>query len=520
MCFAAASLAVSGSVFAGTPQMQQVQVESGSVSSGTPMAGSDVTVFKGIPFAAAPVGPLRWKAPQATQSWRGVRSGEQFGKACIQGPAPFKVLEVGEQDEDCLYLNVWTAAKLPTDKLPVIFWIHGGGLTTGSGAIYPGEYLARKNAVVVSFNYRLGVFGFMTHSGLAVDSGIGSEGIYGHLDQIAALTWVKRNIANFGGDADNITIAGQSSGASSVTMLMSTNYAKDLFQKAILNSGFPADMTSDLTAADKLGATLASKLNCDGARSAGELSCLRNSTAKDVFAASDKIGFAPVVDGVYWTQSPAAAFKADQQSQVPVLAGSTRDEGQMFVRNAPIFGIIAYRYALGQYFGDFAGEVYSAFTPSSSSDAKPMLGRVATAAFYTTSSDLLGSSQGERHLPFYQYQFSRVAPNTEAYKMGAFHGIDMFYVFGWLNTLEGFTEVDLDLADSLQNYWVNFARSGNPNQTQATRNLAPALAQWPEYTAGSGKNYMELGDLNQKRQDICTTSKAHCDLFQRWMSSL
>lgn len=216
-----------------------VKTESGLVSGLAAGPSGEVRVYRGIPFAAPPVGPLRWKPPQPANSWDGVRECTRFGPWCPQ-PRPFVAFESGQiQSEDCLYLNVWTAARSAGDRLPVMFWIHGGGFTTGSGAMasYDGTALARQGVVVVTINYRLGPFGYLAHPLLSRESPQGVSGNYGHLDQIAALHWVRKNIAAFGGDPGCVTIFGESAGAMSVCRLMVSPLARGLFHRAIAQSG-------------------------------------------------------------------------------------------------------------------------------------------------------------------------------------------------------------------------------------------------------------------------------------------
>ena len=293
-----------------------VRLDTGMIS-GTTTGSPDVRVFKGIPYAAPPVGDLRWRAPKPAAHWEGTRKADEFGPVCMQG---------GNQkaSEDCLYLNVWTGAKAASEKRPVMLWIYGGGYTSGSGSqpMYDGEALAKKGAVVVTFNYRLGVFGFFSHPELTKESDRRGAANFGVMDSIAALEWVKQNIARFGGDPKHVTIFGESAGAGMVANLMTIPSAKGLFERALGESSAWSTARiaplSTLAEAEQQGEKLAEAV---GAKSLAEL---RAKPAEAIQKAGRGPG--PIVDGYLIREDPGKVFAAGKQIEVPVLTGSNRDE--------------------------------------------------------------------------------------------------------------------------------------------------------------------------------------------------
>src|SRR5688572_12979919 len=320
----------------GTAAADVVKTTAGSVK-GTATAGGGIRIYKSIPYAAPPVGELRWQAPRPAIAWQGVRDATEFGPRCLQGQI-FADIVFRDLSEECLTLNVWTPAKAAGDRLPVMVWIHGGGFQAGAGAEprHDGEAFARKNVILVSINYRLGVFGFLAHPELTRESGRNASGNYGFLDQIAALRWVRDNAAAFGGDPGNVTIFGESAGSFAVSALMASRLAAGLFHKAIGESGAfftggrGALAMQPLPASEKAGAAFASAL---GAESIG---ALRAKSAGDVLAAALKTQpwFAPNVDGHVLTEDVAATFAAGRQARVPLLAGWNADE----VRGGVVLG--------------------------------------------------------------------------------------------------------------------------------------------------------------------------------------
>src|SRR5215471_16258337 len=299
---------------------EPVHVADGLVS-GVAGSDSDVRVFKGIPFAAPPVAQLRWRAPKAVEHWDGVRAADKFSATCMQrrpNSGPERVMS-----EDCLYLNVYTAAKSAKDHRPVMVWIHGGALTSGAGSLYDGEALAKKGVVVVTVNYRLGIFGFFAHPELTKESDRNSSGNYGLLDQIQALEWVQKNIAAFGGDLKRVTIFGESAGSWSVNYLTATPLARGLFQRAIGESG------GEFNPARKLADMEQAGVKFGEANGAATLAALRAKSADDL---SKVQGFqtAANVDGWFLPEDVFTIYSKGKQSDVPTIIGSNNDEGTLF----------------------------------------------------------------------------------------------------------------------------------------------------------------------------------------------
>ena len=294
--------------------------------SGVPGNSAEVRVFKGIPYAAPPLGELRWKAPKHAASWEGVRKADRFSAVCEQQPYPATSIYASAPQpasEDCLYLNVWTAAQSDKAKRPVMVWIHGGALTRGSGSTptYDGESLAKKGVVLVTLNYRLDVFGFLAHPELTKESDRNASGNYGFLDQIAALEWVQKNIAAFGGDPRRVTIFGESAGSWSVNCLVATPLAKGLFQRAIGESGGNFGIMKKLAEVEETGTKFASSVGADSLR------VLREKPADKLLKAASGFSFPANVDGWMLPQDVYSIFAADKQNDVPVIVGSNADEG-------------------------------------------------------------------------------------------------------------------------------------------------------------------------------------------------
>jgi para-nitrobenzyl esterase len=466
------------SAYAAIPE--PVSLDSGKIT-GTSATGADVRVFRGIPYAAPPVGDLRWRPPQPVAQWNGVRKAENFGHVCMQnqnpgstGPTP---------GEDCLYLNVWTAAKSPAERRPVILWSYGGGFYTGSGsqANYDGEALARKGAVVVTYNYRLGMFGFFSHPELAKESGHGASGNYGMMDMAAALRWIQKNITVFGGDPERVTIDGESAGAIMVAAMVGSPEGKGLFKRAIAQSGAfmgigVAKSTSQADA-EEAGKKLAAGL---GAASLAEL---RAKSASELQKNGHGAGL--VVDGWYIPEDLSAIFAKGRQNPVDVLIGSNRDEGTFFIR--PDSGNAQeYLTKARTRFGDMADGYLKMHPASSDSEAQ--------ASSLSGLRDELGwhmrtwaQLQSKRGNNAYLYYFTHVPPTAPGQpSRGATHTAEIRYMFNTLDARAPLTETDHMLAEAMTSYWVNFAASGNPN--------GKGLAEWPAYDDNKNPQPMVLGD--------------------------
>ncbi|WP_287153666.1 carboxylesterase/lipase family protein [Candidatus Solincola tengchongensis] len=460
-----------------------------------------VWVYKGIPYAAPPVGELRWKEPQPVEPWEEVRPCTEYGPSCPQPEWPYQVqrdiFRITDQDEDCLYLNVWTPAKNPDDRLPVMVWIHGGGFTVGSGSqvLYEGKYLARKGVVVVTINYRLGPLGFMAHPLLSEESPHGVSGNYGLLDQIQALRWVQRNISAFGGDPGNVTIFGESAGGASVCALLASPLAEGLFHRAIaesgafLSMGMPsAGRSETLEEGEKLGKRISHELGCD--REGDELAALRSKTPQELIDAFQKVGtglmgrasIGPVVDGYVLPDKPQDVFAEGRQHKVPLLIGNNADEGMLFLAGQSITAQ-QYENLVRLAYGTYADEVLSLFPLQPGEDPRAAYSRLFTAMGFAAPSRFAAEKMAEAGMPVYVYIFTMrsTVPGTE--HMGAYHGYELPFVFGTL--VRFLRPEDQSLSEIMMNYWTRFAAGGDPN--------GGSEPEWPRFEPQSAA-YQELGE--------------------------
>ena len=485
-------------VLAASMTAKPVSIESGLVE-GHPGAHPDVTVFKGIPYAAPPIGDLRWKAPQAAPHWPGVKDTAVFGPSCMQTAYPEGSLyrsELGPISEDCLTLNVWTTAKRGTEKHPVMVWIHGGALTRGSGAVswYDGEALAHKGAVIVTINYRLGAFGFFSHPELTAESPHHSSGNYGLLDQVAALEWVKRNIAAFGGDPANVTIFGESAGSLSTNCLMASPLAHGLMDRVIGESGAFFGVAKKLPDAEKIGAQ------------AGDLKTLRAKSAGEIMKMTfDQRAMGPVVDGYFLPADIYTIFKEGKQNDVPLLAGYNADEGTAFTNwNG---NIEAFVKQSKQRFGKLSDVYFAAYPAGTEADAKASYFATFRDATFGWNMRTWGRMAEETgHHPAYLYYFSHVQPGPGSERYGAYHASEIVYVFDNLGMLKRpFDGVDRKLSEEMSSYWVNFAKSGDPN--------GPGLPKWPAYRA-KDEVWMQFGPGGP--QNKVELNKAKLDVIEKW----
>ena len=418
--------------------------------------------FKGIPYAVPPVGNRRWKPPEPAGGWSGERLAIRFGPDCVQSPYTadsFYYRPSRPMSEDCLYLNIWTTDL--SGHMPVFVWIHGGALTRGSAAIdlYEGTHLARKDVVVVSINYRLGIFGYFAHPDLIAESGHGAAGNYGVLDQIEALRWVRDNISEFGGDPDNVTICGQSAGAWSVSVLSASPLAKGLFHKVIAQSGGRLDRRPVLDKAAKAGA----KLGRDIGRT--KIKRLRDLPARDLQAAADKADFQTdhIVDGWVLPKQPYEIFAAGEQNVVPTLVGFNRDEGTTLGVSAIVPpNEFMYRGNVRRLYGDLADDYLAAYPPTDLYQACLDGFRDYWFGWETVTWARMTHDAGENA---YVYLFAHSPPGKRKRKkeLGAYHAAELSYVF---NNAELFgskvTVADFEMADLVSSFWTSFARTGVP----------------------------------------------------------
>jgi para-nitrobenzyl esterase len=472
----------------GAALRQPVHTQYG-VLSGTPGKDASVTVFKGIPFAAPPVGKLRWHAPVAPAAWQGVRKADRFSASCIQNivtehkPWTYEFMTHGDISEDCLYLNVWTAADRAGAKRPVLLWIHGGANVEGSGAVpvYDGEGLARKGLVVVTVNYRLGVLGFFTHPELAAESDRHASGNYALLDLVAALEWVHANIAAFGGDPERVTVAGQSAGASNTHALTASPLARGLFHRAIAESGSGVGGRGGsraLAEAEKDGLRFAE------AKGAHSLAELRAMPWKELTAPVPGIRFGPVVDGYFLPASIHDIFAQGKQNDVPTLTGCNADEGGAVPH--PEVTLAAFRDQARQHYRDEASAFLELYPAASDAEAGAAQNDAARdqerMSMYLWAVDRARTAKTGA----YTYFWNHVLPGPDAGKYGAFHTSEVPYALDSLDRSDRpFTAEDRRIAEQVSSYWANFAANGDPN--------GKSLPHWPSVRENPGAT-MNLGD--------------------------
>lgn len=469
--------------YASMPAAPVVTIDSGAVQG---VEEDGLTVYKGLPFAAPPVGALRWRRPQPVIPWRAVKALDHFGPDCMQKGMYPPDAPAGPTSEDCLYLNLWVPPHASGEKLPVMVWIYGGGLDNGSSSIplYHGDVLARRGVIVVTFNYRLGVFGFLALPGLAQESPTHTSGNYGLLDQVAALKWVQRNIAAFGGDPSQVTVFGQSSGSIAISALSVSPLAKGLFRHAIGESGGllePMQVSNDLTAKGAQAAGLAFMRRAD----APSLAALRKMPATALLKVPFTSGI--ILDGEVVDQAPAQAYRAGRINPSAFMIGSNRDEGTIFLKGKHVTPA-NYSEVLGR---DFPAWLVKLAAPSPG--RTPQTAYAAAARF---EGDIrfhwdmwtwarLAAKYGK---PVYLYQFDHPAPclPDEGCTHATPHGAEMAYVFGH-DPHHPWSKRDRALSKLMVTCWTDFAKTGSPDGC--------GLPRWPAFGVRPAK--MIIGDQAQ-----------------------
>jgi para-nitrobenzyl esterase len=477
-----------GAQIAAYAQIQAVQQKTADgVLEGVVSADGKVRTFKGIPFAAPPVGPLRWKPPQPVVPWSGVRKASEYGARCMQGNIySDMIFHDSGPSEDCLYLNLWMPANPANAKLPVMVWIYGGGFQAGATSEdrQDGGNLSKNGVVVVSMNYRLGIFGFFSHPELTRESGHNSSGNYGLLDQLAALQWVKKNIATFGGDPGNVTIFGESAGSFSVSALVASPLAKGLFKRAIGESGaYFASTTLPLKSRTEMETT--DTAFAKSALGTDSLAELRGKSADEILQAALKekdVRFAPIVDGHFLPQDVLTIFAAGKQSQVSLLAGWNLDEQSYHSILGPDAPTAAHFLThLQSLYGAGAGQLAKLYGGSSEAEVKRGAQDLASDRFIGFGTwKWLEMTAKSGKAAVYRYEFDQTLPLASDAPAGAQatapHASEIEFVFQVLSARKlPWRPEDHKVSELMGAYWTNFAKTGDPNGT--------GLPHWPLYTA-------------------------------------
>jgi para-nitrobenzyl esterase len=465
---------------------QEAWTESGAISG---VREGGLSVYRGVPFAAPPTGDLRWRPPVTVTPWTGTRETDAFAPACMQIGVSMPGEKPPSVSEDCLYLNIWTPAKSAQERLPVIVWIYGGGYINGSASmpLYWGDQLAHKGVIVVTIAYRLGPLGFLAHPELTRESPHHSSGNYGLMDQIAALRWIQRNIAAFGGNPKNVTIAGQSSGSISVSILMASPLAKGLFQRAIGESGglfepFQLAPKYLLANAEGDGEKYAVSLG------ASSLKELRRLPADRLTGNAGGIVH-PVIEPYVLPVSPYEAFTSGQQNDVPLLLGSNAEEARSLT-DVNHVKAATFDSDIEHSFGQLPAPLVAAYPHSTDEAARQA--RLDLERDLRFGWDMWAWARlqaGTGHNPVYYYSFRQKPPFPvgSVYEgWGASHFAELWYVFNHLDQEPWrWSEADRKVAEEMSSYWVNFARSGNPN--------SPDLPPWPAFTNAESR-VLAIGD--------------------------
>jgi para-nitrobenzyl esterase len=491
-----------------------VKLTAGQVMGAVSPESENVSRFLGIPFAAPPMGDLRWRPPQAIDPWDGVRSAESFGPAPTQPIDPmlslFGLQDGDEMSEDCLHLNVWTPASDANESRPVMVWIHGGGFRIGHAAhrMYNGVRLAERGVVVVTINYRLNVAGGFAHPLLSEESGNDASGNYALLDQISALQWVRDNISAFGGNPKNVTIFGESAGGRSVSVLMTSPLAKDLFHKGICQSGALRDTGGTLAAREVQGVTIAKAIGC---------STLPELRTADWRAMEDPFPFDsnPFVDGWVVPDTPEALYANGKIHNKPLLIGTNANEAGLFAQmlSTPIDTTAKFRAVVEEEFGPATTEILAAYPAASNVDAQGAWNALRTDMWFSLPARKQSRWLEAAGRQSYLYCLSRIPPWRGGKTMGAHHGAEIAYVFGGGVRCGSFDPdgaqdpLDRALSDAIMCYWVNFAATGDPN--------GDGLPDWTAYSS-SDEDYLHFANtaaadtnLFRERLDVLEAALVH-----------
>ena len=506
-----------------------VSVTAGQIRGALSDSNPDIIAFTGLPFAAPPIGELRWRPPEPVEPWVGVRDATAGGPICVQDSD-----EDLPQSEDCLFLNVW-APRETTEPLPVMIWIHGGSFTRWSGltSLYDGAQLAARGAVLVSINYRLNVFGFMAHPALSAESEDSASGNYGLMDMVAALEWVRDNIAAFGGDPGRVTIFGESAGDGAVMSLMLMPQSAGLFHRAIAQSSWVngwdrplRDSLGDWGPAEVQGVQLARALGATGedalatlrAATLAEVSEVARSGAGDYFTRTGYV-WAPIVDGWTIPEDPLLMYETGQQHNVPLITGMNGNEGSLFTsRGMQIDDVDDFETHVRAVYPSVADEALAHYDATSPESARAALDHLVHDMFFAGPVRAQATTHVKVTSPVWLYHFTRVPPTDWGATMGSHHAAEIVYVFGTMTprgatpvtgfTTEGdWTEMDRQLSEIMMSYWVQFAATGNPNRD--------GLPAWTEFDALTnqhltlGGSVVEESGLHDDGAELFTVFETH-----------
>jgi len=451
-----------------------------------------IDCFLGIPYAAPPVGGRRWQAPQPLDSWTETRNCFDFAADFPQAANP--LLRAPQQSEDCLYLNVWAPTFDDAKKLPVMVWIHGGGFVGGSGSDQrsDGTLMASKGVVVVSFNYRSGVFGFLAHPELSAESEFKVSGNYGLQDQIAALKWIQKNIDQFGGDPNKVTVFGVSAGSASISLLLTCPQAKGLFQQSILHSPGAARPLATLAQAEALSLK---ELGAD-------IEHLRSLNAQDVFKLTSLLNpkirglttpriLRPILDGVYLSENERDVFKEHRQMMLPMIVGSNLDEGSLLTKDWAIKSLDDYVGLVNSNFNAFSMDALALYPVGAEEDIRIRVAELFGDTQFNYGTRLLAQSNSNQVANTWRYLFAKRRPSQID---GPHHGQEVAHVFGNLSAKVTSVENDYNhqdefISNAMLNYWVQFAYTGNPNQAE--------LPEWPRYELDSDNMIVFENDISK-----------------------
>ena len=501
-------------VFATAALKEPIRIEGGPIT-GTPTVqwSYGVRLYRGIPYAAPPVGTLRWRSPQPVVPWEGVKAADHFSQVCMQPATDTEGNAWREglvpMSEDCLYLNVWTPAQSAAEKLPVMVFIHGGGNTRGAASEnqYDGAYLAKKGVVFVSFNYRMNVFGFLAHPELTTESGHHSSGNYALLDQIAALQWIQRNIAAFGGDPNTVMIFGHSAGASNVCSLMASPLAKGLFHRALAQSGNNLSNRTTLAEAESGGLKFAEALH------ASSIDELRRKPAEEILSAP-RTRMGAIIDGWVLPEDVYSIFAAGKQNDVPLIVGTVADDAAG-PSSAAVTAAEAQANAK-KTFQDLADKYLSLYPARTDAEAAKSAHAFRTNSALANARSWVRLEAKTAKSKVYWYYFTHVSPMPEglmwggrpARSWGAYHGSEIVYIFNAFPFEDWpWRPADLKLGDTVSSIWVNFVKTGSPN--------APGLPEWPAFDPKADL-LMNFGDTPKAQP---APYKAALDFIAEWTAS-